>query len=293
MFSRALVATDLSETSERVVCTLAGLRSVGTREAYLVHCFNIRDVGTLADRLMEEARPSFEQQKRMLAEHGFQTDGRMVLGLPHIEINRIAAEERYSLIVVGSRSRSAIGEMLLGGTAEVVLHSATRPVLVLRLQPSQEESDRPCDVAPCDLLQHVLYPTDFSDTAEAAFPYVEQLAQCGARRITLLHVQSKSKLEAHLKHRLEEFNEIDRGRLERLRDALVRDRVADVRIELPYGYPKQEILARIGGDVSVVVMGSQGRGYFGELLLGSVSHAVARRSAAPVLLIPAPRSARR
>jgi nucleotide-binding universal stress UspA family protein len=61
-----------------------------------------------------------------------------------------------------------------------------------------------------------------------------------------------------------------------------------VRIELPYGSPKKEIVARTKrDDVSLVVMGSQGRGYLAELFLGSVSHAVARHSEVPVLLIPA------
>jgi len=58
MFSRMLVATDLSEASERVICTLGGLKALGTREAILIHCFNIRDVGTLADGLMQLAKCS-------------------------------------------------------------------------------------------------------------------------------------------------------------------------------------------------------------------------------------------
>lgn len=289
MFSRALVATDLSNKSERIVCTLRGLGALGTREVLLVHCLNIRDVGGLGHRLMELAEPSFERQKRLLADLEFNAYGRMVLGLPHIEINRIAAEEDYSLIVVGSEARSALGDVFLGGVANAVIQSASRPVLILRLPHPREDEPRPCEQAPCDLLQHVLHPTDFSDNAEAAFRYVEKLAECGARQVTLLHVQSKSQLERHLQERLEEFNEIDRGRLERLRDELVRRGVGDVQIDLPFGHPKQEILARAAGDVSLVVMGSQGRGYFGELLLGGVSHAIARRSEAPVLLIPAPR----
>ena len=40
----------------------------------------------------------------------------------------------------------------------------------------------------------------------------------------------------------------------------------------------------------MVVMGTQGRGFFGELLLGSVSHAVARQATVPVLLVPAKES---
>lgn len=65
MSSKILVATDLSEASERMVWALRGLRAIGAREAILTLCFNIRDVGTLAHRLMELAEPSFQKQKRM------------------------------------------------------------------------------------------------------------------------------------------------------------------------------------------------------------------------------------
>lgn len=38
---------------------------------------------------------------------------------------------------------------------------------------------------------------------------------------------------------------------------------------------------------SAVVIGSQGRGYLGDAFLGSVSHAAARHTAIPILLVPA------
>ena len=56
-------------------------------------------------------------------------------------------------------------------------------------------------------------------------------------------------------------------------------------IELKYGSAKKEIIRRTEDeDISIVVMGSQGRGYIGEFFLGSVSHAAARRAAVPFCL---------
>jgi nucleotide-binding universal stress UspA family protein len=287
MFRKILVATDLSEASDRVICTLGGLKALGTREALLIHCFNLRDVGTLAETLMEQARPEFERQKKILEAQGFQVSAKMVLGLPHLEINRQAEEHDCSLIVVGSHGQTMAGEILLGGVASAILHSATRPVLILRLRIKEDRGRFVCEEAACDPLAHVLFPTDFSDNAAHAFSYVAKIAECGAQRITLLHVQDRSRIDPYLKDRLEEFNRIDRERLERLRAELVQRGVKDVRIHLPYGSPKKEILDRAKqDDVSLVVMGSQGRGYIAEMFLGSVSHAVARHSEAPILLIP-------
>lgn len=112
----------------------------------------------------------------------------------------------------------------------------------------------------------------------------------GVNRVTLLHVQNKARIDPHLKHRLDELNEIDRGRLEKMKAALKKKGNAQIDIELVYGAPHTEITRVIRErKVNLVVMGSQGRGFVKELFLGSVSHNVARNSAASVLLIPARR----
>ena len=154
--------------------------------------------------------------------------------------------------------------------------------------------DREACVQPagCDLREHVLFPTDFSENADHAFTYVEKLATDGARRITLLHVQDKTSIDPHLAHRLEEFNEIDRERLERMKARLRKCGSADIDIEVCYGSPFEEIRRLVRTrNVHPVVMGSQGRGFLKEVFLGSVSHNVARHAAAPMLLIPAKREA--
>lgn len=290
MFSKILVATDLSATSDKVIRALGGLKALGTREALLVHCFGIRDVGCLADRLMELAAPPFENQKKTLEGLGFQAEARMVLGPPHSEINRLAAENRCDVIVVGAQGQAMAGELMLGGVASAVVHSATKPVLVLRMKLKDAAGASVCEDAPCHPLEHVLFATDFSDNADHAFSYVAKIAECGVKRVTLLHVQDFARIERHLKGRLEEFNRIDTERLERLKAELTKRGALDVDIEIPYGSPKQEVIARTRkGDISLVVMGSQGRGYVGEVFLGSVSHAVVRHSATSVLLIPAVR----
>lgn len=284
MFSRILVATDLSEASDRVVCALGSLRAWGSSEAVLVNCFNIRDVGTLAPGLMELSKPAFEKQKKALEEMGYTVTGEMVLGLPQIEIPRQAEKHDCSLIVVGSHGHSFSKDILLGGTASAVVHSATRPVLILRLNGHDPDQEG----AACNCLGHILFPTDFSDNAERAFSTLRKIVESGARRVTLLHVQDREKIERHLKDKLETFNEIDRGRLERLKAELVSLGAQDVDIEIPYGNPKKEIVDRANRpDISLVVMGSQGRGYLEEVFLGSVSHEMARRSKAPLLLVPA------
>jgi len=109
-------------------------------------------------------------------------------------------------------------------------------------------------------------------------------------RVTLLHVQDRSRLAPHLLSRLEEFNEIDTERLERLRDRLLQQGASEVDTKLEFGLPLPAILDTIGQeDFSLIVMGSQGRGFVSELALGSVANGVARKAPRPVLFVPRPR----
>jgi nucleotide-binding universal stress UspA family protein len=287
MFSKILLATDLSQASERVVCALSGLKKIGTTEVVLLYCLNIRDAGTLAPGLMELTKPSLENQKKLLEDQGFKVTAKMVLGLPHIEISRQADEQDCSLIVVGSHGRTMASEMLLGGVATAVIQSVTRPVLIVHLRFKEEAGKTVCEEMTCDPAGHVLFATDFSDIAERAFSYVEQIVKNGARRVTLMHVQVKGRIYGDLERKIDEFNRIDRERMERMERRLKETGATEVSIELPYGLPKQEIVQRLErGDLSLIVMGTQGRGFFGRLLMGSVAYHVARNTTVPTMLVP-------
>ena len=162
-----------------------------------------------------------------------------------------------------------------------------KPVLLVPVKRKEGEENVCEPVSRCSFTKHVLFVTDFSEIADHAFTFVEKIAADGARRITLLHVQDKSRIEPHLGHRLETFNEIDRGRLQKMKGALREKTDAIVEIEILYGSPFVEIDHYVREhNVHLVVMRSQGRGFVQELFIGSVSHSVARHSEAPVLLIP-------
>jgi nucleotide-binding universal stress UspA family protein len=61
-----------------------------------------------------------------------------------------------------------------------------------------------------------------------------------------------------------------------------------VKVERRGGSPAEEILAVGGRNPDyLVAMGTHGKGFFPGIVLGSESRRIARRSAAPVLLVPA------
>ncbi len=291
MFTKIVVATDLSTASDRVIACLRGLKPLGARQAVLVHALGLRHLDIMKYELARWAEPRLAQQKTLLESLGYETSVEIPPGIPEVEVNRIATEQGASLIVVGSHGVTLAPEVLIGGVALAILHRATRPVLVMRVQMTEQNQAPECEAVCADFTKHILYPTDFSYNAEHAFRYLEAIVKAGAKRVTLLHVQDRAKIDPHLKHKLEDFNRIDTERLQRHRDALLKLGATEVNIELPYGSPMQEILrlARERG-VSEIVMGSQGRGFIAEVFLGSVSHQIARHASVPVLFVPAVRN---
>jgi nucleotide-binding universal stress UspA family protein len=291
VFSRFIVATDLSEASFAIVRSLAGLKAFGARQCLLLNCLSLGESTAMALSLTHGVVDSnLKRQKRILEEQGFITTASTVLGFAKTEINRIAQEQNYPLIVVGSHGQTLIGTDLLGGVASAVIHNATKPVLVIRLERKQGRGEVRMHGGRADFGHHILFPTDFSENAINAFTYLEKLVADGARRITLFHVQEKAQIDPHLSHRLEEFNAIDQARLEQMKATLAAKGVARIEIALSYGVPFAEIVRMVKErDVRLVVMGSQGRGFVKELFLGSVSHNVVRHSGASVLLVPAKR----
>ena len=286
MFDKIVIATDLSKSSDAVIGCLGSLRMLGTSKAVLVHALGLKYMKDVTPILVDLAEPHLLDQKQTLEQQGFTADSRIAYGVPMEEVNRIAREENASLIVVGSHGATCTQELLLGGAALAILHYAHLPVLLVRLKISGKESHLHSEVACRDFFRRILYATDFSETAERAFPYVEKIVEAGFKHLTLLHVQEKSDLSKHMEHRLEEFTQIDRERLERMKDRLLKLGADDIQIEIPYGSPLQEIIRYASQhEHSLIVMGSKGRGFLAEVFMGSVSHGVALHADVPLLMI--------
>lgn len=288
MYSKVIIATDLSSAAFAVVRNLSGIKAYGTEECLLLECLSLPQVGSIAlSYTYSILQKNLQEQGEMLEKQGFKVETRIVPGMATIEINRIAAEENYSLVVVGAQSCSMVSEALLGGIAFDIIHRCRLPIFLVRLEENKVEGMSYYQAARCRYNQHILFPTDFSETADQAFQVVKELVSAGTGKITLMHVQDQAHIDPHLLSSLTEFNEIDEARLAAMKETLQKLGDVDVDIVLAYGNPSREIIHAVRDrQVQLTVMGSQGRGYVSDLFLGSVSHNVARQSDASVLLIP-------
>jgi nucleotide-binding universal stress UspA family protein len=100
-------------------------------------------------------------------------------------------------------------------------------------------------------------------------------------------VQDPVRIRPHLTHRLDEFNRIDRERLDALEVRIKEGEASTVNKEVEFGRPGPLIVEKIRkGNYSILVIGGQGRGYLAEAFLGRVANHVVHRSTIPVLVVP-------
>lgn len=137
-------------------------------------------------------------------------------------------------------------------------------------------------------IRTILYPTDFSDTAEQTYPFACSLARDLGASLVVLHVYpppiDRSEVVAR---RQPDGYEEDLWRLLKLYEA---PGVAEgVTHRLEEGEAAEEIL-RVARETNcdLIVVGTHGRTGLGRLLMGSVAEKVLRNASCPVLTLKKP-----
>lgn len=288
MFRKIIIATDLSASSDAVISCLKDFTTMGVEEVILFYACGIKHLASLAEAIKTTVEPGLIRQKQIIEDQGFKTTLEIAPGIPSEELQKIAKLKDVSLIIIGSHGQSAAGHMLfrLGGVTSEILHSHEKPLLLIHTRISEKDGVKKIETLCKHLKERILFATDFSDISMKAFQYVEKLVEDGCKKVTLFHVQDKIKIDKYLSDKLDEFNQIDNERLEMRKKQLFEKGAKEVEIKIKYGIPSEEILTESSDGYSLVVMGSQGRGFFHEIFIGSVSHNLARSADVPLLLIP-------
>ncbi len=292
MFARALFPTDLSAYADSVLACLPELKSVGLREVVLLSVIRPSDV-PLPETINRESLDYWRwslSEKLNIARMALEGKGLRVLvrieyGNAAEQIVRVAEDERVELIVLGAQGATAAQERLIGNTAYEVARRATVPVLLEKFEVVRELGHVKCHQVCEHTFQRVLHPTDFSTCADAAFQVVKHLKAAGAQEVILLHVQDERAMRHRAPEQLAEFDQTDVDRLEKLCQKLGMFGLSAQPV-LRHGLPFQETLALADeAEVSLIVLGSRGRGAVRDMLAGSTFENVARRSRQPVLVV--------
>lgn len=292
MFARVLFPTDLSAYADAVLACLPDLKPAGLHEVVFLSVIRPSDVPmpeTVNRDSLEYWRWSLEEKlnvaKMALEGKGLRALTRVEYGNPVEQILHVAEEERVEMIVMGAQGATAAQELLIGSTAYEVIRHATVPVLLQKFEVVRELGHVKCRQVCEHAFERVLYPTDFSAPAEAAFQVIKRLKAADTREVVVLHVQDDRVMKQRPPEQLAEFDRHDTERLEALCKSLSMFGLQAQPV-LRHGIPFKETLAVADEmNVSLIVLGSHGHSAVREMLAGSTFENVARLSRRPVLVV--------
>lgn len=141
-YQHILIAVDLTEECHPVVVRALELATSSTAKASLVHIIEPMAMAFGGDVPMDLSllqQQQFDQARERLQSFAgrypqlVSEQRHLVYGQPRQEIHRLATEQGCDLIVVGSHGRHGLA-LLLGSTANDVIHGAPCDVLAVRLK---------------------------------------------------------------------------------------------------------------------------------------------------------------
>lgn len=202
------------------------------------------------------------------------------IGTPFLDIIAQARAHTADLVVLGAHGGHYLREWLLGTTAERVIRSGDRPVLVVKRPPR----------AP---YRRVVAAVDFSDTSREALRYAARIAPAAA--LTVLHAYHlwyETRLRAggmsndDIQQLYREHEQDIHSKLQ----TFVRDAgldAAKATLVAQRGYPPTVIMREvIKRRADLIAVGTHGMSGLRHILLGSVAEHVLREARADVLTVP-------
>ncbi|NRA16170.1 MAG: universal stress protein [Oceanospirillaceae bacterium] len=140
VYPRILLAVDLSDESDQLIKKTCNIAANNNAELTVIHVIEPlsfayggdvpMDLSTTQDQLSEHATKNLANFCQKL---DYPVAEKLVItGHTESEIHRIATEKSCDLIVVGSHGRHGLA-LLLGSTANGVLHGAPCDVLAIRV----------------------------------------------------------------------------------------------------------------------------------------------------------------
>jgi universal stress protein A len=145
-YQHILIAVDLTDECHPVAERALAIAANGAARASLVHVVEPMamafggdvpmDLSMLQQQQFDQARERLESFAARYPHLG-EEQRHLAYGQPRQEIHRLAEEQGCDLIVVGSHGRHGLA-LLLGSTANDVLHGAPCDVLAVRLKKPKE-----------------------------------------------------------------------------------------------------------------------------------------------------------
>ncbi len=288
MFKKVLLSLDFSVSSQKI---LNRIREIpGIKEVVLLH---VVDATRPLGLEWKNGHPQLKNTELLIAEKkeylenlGLKVDTQMDVivnaitqGTVAHAILETAETKNVSLIILGARGINPIQALLLGSVSSSVLRYAKTNVLIMHFKPTDDSTQASSGPVHQDLFSKVLVPTDFSRSAGNASDFIKKIP--GIQEIIFLHVVNR--VASH--QDIEVYQKEAQARLEDMKQEYINMGV-EIKYHVLEGDPTETILSIAEEeDVSLIAMSAYGTDWLREMILGSTTFTVVRRTQKPVLVI--------
>ena len=259
-----LVATDLSQASEKALCYAVSIARRYSSKIYLVNVVSSLGLTMAGPDAIVHASEIAEKEVAHVKEklrRGGVLDGiefEVVVREGEIwrELEKIIRHERIELLVIGTHSRTGLAKLALGSVAERIFRNAHCPVLSIGASSIAETSSHSTDEA------RILFPTDFGDRSLRPLPYALWLARQLRARLVVYHALSRvfaptDMMRHNMENGIDMHAEVKAACLERLRSVIPASFLEEEPIyEAEFGEPAEAILqAAKKHNAKAIIMG--------------------------------------
>ncbi len=279
MFEKVLIPTDFSSYAQKVVECIGEIP--GVKEVVLLNVVGRDPLARVWDPVAEvkDAEEKLMKLKSAIKTPGINVRVKAISvleGEVALAIQRVAEDEKISLVAMGARGKSRIQSVLLGSVSRDVLRFGDTHLLIMRYKMLEgQDMAKYCS----RVFAKVLFPTDFSQPAEAALSFLKGIGGIG--ELVLLNVVSKGETDLQIeanesaaKERIEEIaQELGKGGIKVTAKVVVGHQMEHIRSEA-----EKE-------DVSLIAMSSHGAVAIKKGRIGSTAYDVANSANRPVLIL--------
>lgn len=295
LFSAILVGVDDAEPSRQAVSLAARLAREHDGRLILCHSVNwlslvaqteasgvYIDPTPIIDGMKEQGEALLAEAAAIAKGMGIDAERRNVEGEPAENLLKTAADERCSLILMGTHGRRGVGRFFIGSTTESVLRASTIPVLTLR--PGEK-------IAPAahHCFERIVVGVDDSEPSDAAIKTIVELPAADRRHVTFCAVADLETVIGAYGYHYVDIQESLHQQAQRTIDrAIAAARANNVEADgfVIEGRTREELLAAAKSEnADLVVLGSHGRRGVRRFFLGSVAEGIVRSSHVPVLVV--------
>ena len=278
-FKNILFLTDLSEASQAAMEYAATLAKHHNATLYPAHLQTPTPPMYLEGAALTNYFDVAEEQTRekltqLVEPFGVDSHPLVSEGAIEYAIQRWTAAHGIDLIVIGTHGWKGLQRLLLGSTAELILRSATCPVLTVGPHVSKLERNP-------EYVDRIVFATDLTQQTEYAVSYALSFAHERCAYLTLLHVlphashaPDAERIEAYCEKELRRLVPPDAGGW------------CDPKFVIARGDPAQEIVNFAeSNDADLIVLGLPKDKTFSTHFRSGVTYNVVSGAPCPVLTV--------